>query len=78
MKKKKRKEISDTLYQLMDAHLSARNANAADKVQKLIRSASKNIAKKFAKAMEHAATKGRAVKATKKTSQKIPAKITKK
>ena len=72
MKKQQRKEIENTLYQLIDAHLSHHNAKAADKIQKAIRSSSKNIAKKFSKLVKKTEAKKVTVKskASKKTAAK--------
>ena len=78
MKKQQRKEISDSLYQLIDAHLSTHNAKAANKVQKLIRSASKSLAKKFAKAVKQSTAKVRTGKASQKNKAGTSAKTTSK
>jgi dsDNA-specific endonuclease/ATPase MutS2 len=52
MKKQERKELERSLFQLIDAHLAQHHAKTNDKVQKVIRAASKDIAKKFSKVLK--------------------------
>lgn len=64
MKKQERKELERSLFQLIDAHLAQRHTKTTDKVQKAIRAASKDIAKKFSKALKRTEP-AKAVKAPK-------------